>query len=60
MDSSSELTIAFDMLYYVKFTVLSIKTIFRPLSIIALQIGISSLVRDAIIKFTIYFNIGYN
>ena len=39
MDSSSQLTIAYDiMLYYVKFTVLSIKTISRPLPIIVLQI----------------------
>ena len=38
------------MLYYVKLTDLSIKTIFRPLP---------SLVRDAIIKFSFYFNIGY-
>ena len=35
MDSSSQLTIAYDMLYYVKFTALSIKTISRPLPIIA-------------------------
>ena len=33
MDSSSQLTIAYDMLYYVKFTVISIKTISRPLPI---------------------------
>ena len=39
MDSSSHLTIAYDMLYYVKFTALSIKTIFRHLSIIVLQIS---------------------
>ena len=40
MDSSSQLTIAYDMLYYVKFTALSIKTIFRPLPIIiVLQIS---------------------
>ena len=56
MVSSSHLTIAYDMLYYVKFIVLSIKTISRPLPIIVLQI---SAVRYAIIKFTIYFNIGY-
>ena len=31
MDSSFQLTIAYDMLYYVKFTVLSIKTISRSL-----------------------------
>ena len=39
MDSSSQLTIAYDMLHYVKFTVLSIKTISRPLPIIVLQIS---------------------
>ena len=39
MDSSSQLTIAYDMLHYVKFTFLSIKTISRPLPIIVLQIS---------------------
>ena len=39
MDSSSQLTIAYDMLYYIKFTALSIKTISRPLPIIVLQIS---------------------
>ena len=39
MDSSSQLTIAYDILHYVKFTVLSIKTISRPLPIIVLQIS---------------------
>ena len=39
MDSSSQLTIAYDMLHYVKFTALSIKTISRPLPIIVLQIS---------------------
>ena len=39
MDSSSQLTTAYDMLYYVKFTVLSIETISRPLPIIVLQIS---------------------
>ena len=39
MDSSSQLTIAYDMLYYVKFTALSIKTTSRPLPIIVLQIS---------------------
>ena len=39
MDSSSQLTIAYDTLYYVKFTALSIKTISRPLPIIVLQIS---------------------
>ena len=38
MDSSSQLTIAY-MLYYVKFTALSIKTISIPLPIIVLQIS---------------------
>ena len=32
MDSSSQLTIAYDMLYYVKLADLSIKTIRRPLA----------------------------
>ena len=39
MDSSSQLTIAYDMLHYVKFTALSIKTIFRTLPFIVLQIS---------------------
>ena len=39
MDSSSQLTIAYDMLYYVKFTAPSIKSISRPLPIIVLQIS---------------------
>ena len=39
MDSSSQLTIAYDMLHYVKFTVLSTKTISRPLPFIVLQIS---------------------
>ena len=58
MDSSSQLTIAYDALYYVKLAALSIKTISRPLPIIVLQISAVK-VRDVIIKFTIYFNIGY-
>ena len=37
MDSSFQITIAYDMLYYVKFNVLSIKTISRPLPFIVLQ-----------------------
>ena len=37
MDNSSHLTIAYDMLYHVKFTALSIKIISRPLPIIVLQ-----------------------
>ena len=39
MDSSSQLMIAYDMLYYVKFTALSIKTISRSLPIMVLQIS---------------------
>ena len=58
MDSSSQLTIAYDILYYVKLAALSIKTISRPLPIIVFA-DIGSLVIEAIIKFTIYFNIGY-
>ena len=38
MDSSSQLTIAYDMFYYVKFTALSIKTNCRALSLIVLKI----------------------
>ena len=38
MDSSSQLTIAYDMLHYVKLTALSIKTISRTLTILVLQI----------------------
>ena len=36
MDSSSQLSIAYDMLYFVKYTALSIKIIFRPLPFIVL------------------------
>ena len=39
MDSFFQLTIAYDTLYYVKFTALSIKTISRPLPFIVLQIS---------------------
>ena len=39
MESSFQLTIAYDMLHYVKLTALSIKTISRPLPIIVLQIS---------------------
>ena len=39
MDSSSQLTIAYDMLYYVKFTALFIKTISRTLTLLVLQIS---------------------
>ena len=51
MDSSSQLTIAYDMLYYVKFTALSIKTISRTLTLCFSDI--SSLVRDVIFYFSI-------
>ena len=36
MDSSSQITIAYDMLYYVKLTALSIKTICRTLTLLFL------------------------
>ena len=39
MDSSSQLTIAYDMLYYVKLAALSIKTISRTLTLLVLQIS---------------------
>ena len=39
MDSSSQLTIAYDTLYYVKFTALSIETICRTLTLFVLQIS---------------------
>ena len=38
MDSSSQLTIAYDTLYYVKLAALSIKTICRALSLLVLKI----------------------
>ena len=59
MESSFQLMIAFDMIYYVKFTALSIKTICRALSLLVLK-DISSLLRSTILKSSIYFNIGYN
>ena len=39
MDSSSQLMIAYDILYYVKFTALSITTISRPVPFIVLLIS---------------------
>ena len=39
MDSSFQLTIAYDTLYYVKFTALSIKTISRSITLFVLQIS---------------------
>ena len=47
------------MFYYVKFTALSIKTICRALSLLVLKILASSLLRYAIVKSSIYFNIGF-
>ena len=38
MESSFQLMIAYDIIYYVKFTVLSIKTICRVLPLIVLKI----------------------
>ena len=38
MESSFQLIIAYDMIYYVKFTALSIKTICRALSLLVLKI----------------------
>ena len=46
------------MFYYVKFTALSIKTICRALSLLVFK-DISSLLRYAIVKSSIYFNIGF-
>ena len=39
MESSFQLMIAYDMIHYVKFTVLSIKTISRSLTLVVLQIS---------------------
>ena len=49
MESSFQLMIAYDMFYYVKFTVLSIKTICRALISLSFK-DISSLLRSAISK----------
>ena len=59
MKSSFQLMIAYDMIYYVKFTALSIKTICRVLPLIVLKILASSLLRSAILKSSIYFDIGF-
>ena len=58
MECSFQLMIAY-MFYYVKFTALSIKTICRALSLLVLAKDISSLLRSAILKSSIYFNIGF-
>ena len=39
MDSSFQFTITQDMLYYIKFTALSIKTICKALPLLVLQIS---------------------
>ena len=52
MDSSSQLMIAYDTLYYVKFTALSIETNCRTLTLFVFS-DISSLVRDVIFYFSI-------
>ena len=39
MDSSSQLTIAYDMLYYVKLAALSIKTICRTLTLFVFSLN---------------------
>ena len=59
MESSFQLMIAYDMFYYVKFTALSIKTICRALATSYSFKDISSLLRYAILKSSIYFNIGF-
>ena len=59
MESSFQLMIAYDMFYYVKFTALSIKTICRALAISFSFKDNSSLLRYAILKSSIYFNIGF-
>ena len=59
MESSFQLMIAYDMFYYVKFTALSIKTSYLQGSISFSFKDISSLLRYAIVKSSIYFNIGF-
>ena len=58
MESSFQFRIAYDMFYYVKFTTLSIKTICKALSLLVFK-DISSLLRWAILKSSIYFDIGF-
>ena len=50
MEISFQLMIAYDMFYYVKFTALSIKTIWRDLTTSYSFKDISSLLRYAILK----------
>ena len=52
MDSSSQLTIAFDVLYYVKLAALSIKTIYRTLTLFVFRYR-QFIVRDVIFYFSI-------
>ena len=59
MESFFQLMIAYDMFYYVKFTALSIKTICRVLPLIPSFKDISSLLRSAILKSLIYFDIWF-
>ena len=50
METYFQLMIAYDMFYYIKFTALSIKTIFRALGISFSFKDISSLLRSAILE----------
>ena len=59
MESSFQLMIVYDMFYYVKFTALTIKTICMANSISFSFKDISSLLRSAIVKSSIYFDIGF-
>ena len=59
MESSFQLMIAYDMFYYVKLTALSIKKICRALSLLVLKILATSLLRSAILKSSINFDIGF-
>ena len=58
MESSFQLMIAYDMFYYVKFTALSIKNYLQGSISFSFK-DISSLLRYAILKSSIYFNIGF-
>ena len=56
MESSFQLMIAYDMIYYVKFTALSIKNNLQGSISFSFK-DISSLLRSTILKSSIYFNI---
>ena len=58
MESSFQLMIAYDMFYYIKFTALSIKNYLQGSISFSFK-DISSLLRYAILKSSIYFNIGF-